>query len=179
MRNFLKLAEGVAVVPVLSALAANPGLWNKHDLRTKYPQSPHHEVDDVLVRFNAIPEDPLALVDDVQCHPYEAWSALPVQPLVLDLARAVGGTQLGRVLISRLAPGKSISPHADQGAPATFYQRYQIMLQCLPGVVFRCGSERVNMASGEVWWFDNRQEHEVVNNSADDRIALIVDIRTC
>jgi len=35
------------------------------------------------------------------------------------------------------------------------------------------------LVSGEVWWFDNTQEHEVMNNSADDRIVMIVDIRTC
>jgi hypothetical protein len=34
------------------------------------------------------------------------------------------------------------------------------------------------MAPGEAWWFDNAQEHEVINNSADDRIHMIVDIRT-
>jgi aspartyl/asparaginyl beta-hydroxylase (cupin superfamily) len=34
------------------------------------------------------------------------------------------------------------------------------------------------MAAGEVWWFDNTVEHEVVNNSADDRIVLICDIRS-
>jgi hypothetical protein len=33
------------------------------------------------------------------------------------------------------------------------------------------------MRTGEVWWFNNAIEHEVVNNSADDRIHLIVDIR--
>ncbi len=34
------------------------------------------------------------------------------------------------------------------------------------------------MKAGEAWWFDNSQEHEVVNNGITDRIHLIVDIRT-
>jgi hypothetical protein len=33
------------------------------------------------------------------------------------------------------------------------------------------------MAQGEVWWFDNSQEHEVMNDSKDERLHLIVDIR--
>jgi hypothetical protein len=33
------------------------------------------------------------------------------------------------------------------------------------------------MAPGEIWWFDNSVEHEVINNSAGDRIHLIVDVR--
>ena len=35
----------------------------------------------------------------------------------------------------------------------------------------------VNMLTGEIWWFNNQAEHEIINNSADDRIHLIVDIR--
>lgn len=178
MRNFLRITAGLNTVPVLNALAANPQMWNEHDLRTRYPQSPHHAADDILLRFNELdaPED---VINDIQTHPFDAWFQLPVRDMVLDLMRAVGGTQLGRALITRLAPGASITPHADGGAPATFYERYQVMLQCLPGVVFRSGDETVQMQTGDVWWFNNTQEHEVVNNSADDRIVLIADIRTC
>lgn len=179
MRHFLQLAHSIDTMPALAALAAQPHLWNAHDIRTRYEQSPHHQADDILLFFNDIPEDFSEVVNDIQTRPYPAWSALPVKDMVLNLMRAVGGVQLGRVIISRLAPGASIKPHADQGAPAEFYQRYQIMLQCLPGVLFRAGDETVQMKTGDAWWFDNSQEHGVVNNSADDRIALIVDIRTC
>jgi hypothetical protein len=43
------------------------------------------------------------------------------------------------------------------------------------------------MAPGEVWWFDNGKErkdgseppkHQVINNSAVERIHLILDVRT-
>jgi hypothetical protein len=47
-----------------------------------------------------------------------------------------------------------------------------------PGVTFRCGDEKVHMETGEVWWFQNALEHEVINNSAHERIHLIIDIRT-
>jgi aspartyl/asparaginyl beta-hydroxylase (cupin superfamily) len=98
--------------------------------------------------------------------------------------RQIDGERLGRVLISRMAPGKRIHPHTDMNDdPALsivpYYKRYQIALQSLPGVVFRAGEEQVSMRTGEVWWFNNGVEHEVVNNSADDRLALVVDIRPC
>jgi hypothetical protein len=32
---------------------------------------------------------------------------------------------------------------------------------------------------GEFWWFDNRVPHSIVNNSADDRIMLVMDVRPC
>jgi len=34
------------------------------------------------------------------------------------------------------------------------------------------------MATGQVWWFQHRALHSVENGSADDRIHLMIDIRT-
>ena len=180
MRLFQQIAAGVNVMPLLHALQRKPELWNAEDVRTRYPQSPHHQADDILLRFNAIPDDLTKIVDDKECFDYPAMSLLPqCRPLVFDLMRAVEGEQLGRVLITRLAPGKQITPHQDQGAPADFYDRYHIILQNLPGSVFHCGEESVTMRGGDVWWFDNTKVHSVVNNSADDRLTLICDIKTC
>lgn len=178
MRNFLKIAEGVETLSIVQAIQRQPGLWNAHNLRTTYPDTPHREVDDILVFFNDL-ENPEAVINDREVKPFPAWSLLPqLRPMLFNLMRAVEGVQLGRVIISRMAPGRQIYPHADGGAPATWYERYQVALQSLPGVLFRAGDETVQMRTGELWWFDNTQEHQVVNNSADDRLALIVDIRT-
>lgn len=168
------------VVPVLNALATKPQLWNQNTLRTAFPGSPHAECDDIWLFFNEVPEDESAVIDDIRVKPYPAWYELPeVHDLVFNLMRRVGGVQLGRVLITRLAPGGQIPEHADSGAPAEYFQRYQIAMQSYPGCLFNCGEEVVNFHMGDCWWVDNSQLHSVVNNSADDRIALIVDIRTC
>jgi aspartyl/asparaginyl beta-hydroxylase (cupin superfamily) len=98
--------------------------------------------------------------------------------LIFDLARFVRAERIGRVLISRLPPGGVIAPHQDGGAVATYYTRYQMPLQSAPGCMFECDGEGVNMRAGEVWWFDNKRTHQVVNNSATDRISMIVDLKT-
>lgn len=179
MRHFLKIAEGVDVLPVLHALAARPDLWNQNRLRTAHPASPHHACDDIWVRFNPVdPARPEAVIDAVETVAYPAWRDLPqLRPLVFDLMRRVEGVQLGRVIVSRLAAGRAIPPHVDEGAPARLYQRYQIVLQCLPGCVFRIGDEEAVFRSGDVWMIDNRSRHGVTNCSADDRLVVIVDIR--
>lgn len=180
MRGFQKIFEGLDVVPLLHALAVKSHLWNANDLRTTFPGSPHAECDDIWLFFNDIPADPEAVIDDIAVKPYPAWYELPqARHLVFDLMRRIEGVQLGRVLITRLPPGKSIPEHADQGAPADYYQRYQIALQSLPGCLFSVGEEVISFAMGECWWIDNRQPHSVVNNSADDRLVLIVDVRVC
>ena len=178
MRHFHKIAEALDVLPTVHAIRTQPELWDQHTIRTTHPGTAHAEVSDILVWFND-PTDPEAVINDREVVPFPAWSRLPqLRPVVLDLMRRVEGVRLGRVIITRLAPGRKIAEHIDSGAPATYFQRYQIALQSLPGCVFRAGDEAVQMQTGDVWWFDNQQPHSVVNNSAADRLALIVDIRT-
>jgi hypothetical protein len=180
MRNFQCLAANVDTIPLLNAIMRQPDLWNQNTLRTDHPNTAHAAVDDIWLRFNKIEEDvPEKVVDDIECINYPAWWRLPqAQALVFDLMRRVGGERLGRVLATRLAPGCKITPHIDGGAPAWYYERFHIVLNSAPGCLFRSGDEMVSMQTGQVWWFDNTKEHEVINNSADDRIHLIVDIRT-
>lgn len=178
MRNFLKIAEGVDVTPLLHAITHKTHLWNENDLRTTHPQSPHKEVDDIWLRFNEVPKDPTQVIDDKETIVYPAWYALPqAHSIVFDLLRRVEGSRLGRILITRLKPGGMIPAHIDQGAPAEYYERYHVTLQNNPGSIFKCGNEAVCMRPSEVWWFNNQLEHAVINNSIDDRITMIVDIR--
>lgn len=182
MKNFQLMGTGVNVAPLLNAVLRNKPLWNANTLRTRYEQSAHHEVEDIWLRFDAETENPdlARLLDGLESVNYPAWAALPdAQDIALNLMRQVRGERLGRVLVTSLAPGKSITAHVDNGKHAAYYERYHVVLQGLPGSIFRCGEEVVQMLTGEVWWFDNAVEHEVINNSAEERVHLIVDIRTC
>lgn len=180
MKNFLRIAEGVDVLPVLHSVHSKPELWNENKLRTTHPLSPHKECSDIWVMFNEVPNDASLIVDDIKAVPYRAWREIPqLRPIIFDLMRRVEGTQLGRVLITKLEPGNKIPAHIDQGAPVTFYSRYQIVLQSLPGCIFQIEDEKVNFRAGEVWKIDNSKEHSVSNNSADARIVIIADIHTC
>lgn len=179
MQYFQKLADNVNVLPLLHELQLQPDLWNENRLRTSFEASPHKDVSDVWVWFNSIdPEAVKKTIDDKDVVPYRAWHALPsVRPIVFALMNQVCGVRLGRVIITKLPPGKSISWHKDGGAPAEYYSRYQVALQSLPGSLFHIEDETVNFATGQVWWIDNKANHSVVNNSKDDRIVMIVDIR--
>jgi hypothetical protein len=180
MRNFFKLAEGVDVIPLLNALAVHDDLWNENTLRTTHPLSPHQAVDDIWLMFNEIPDSPDAVVNDLDVIPYRAWSELPhARSIIFDVMRRVEATRLGRAMITRLSPGGEIPEHVDEGAPATYYTRYMLALQSLPGALFESGGEVIQFRPGEIWMVNNRAPHRVVNNSADDRIVLIMDLRIC
>lgn len=191
MRHFQKIAT-IDPLPLLHAVTRQPALWNSDRVRTWHPQSAHRVVDDILLRYNEFGpgDDFLAKVcSEIACVNYPAMGALPeAHPIILGLMARVTGEHLGRVFISRMAPGVCIPTHSDRippaeeafpakVPPAVYFERYQIALKAQPGIVFRAGDESVFMAPGEVWWFNNCVDHEVVNNSDDDRISLVVDIR--
>lgn len=197
MRHFHLLAEGVNVAPLLDAVVRQKELWNQYTLRTTHPHSPHTQVDDIWLRFNDLTpylkhkegveagggeydmNAVAGVLDEHESICYPAWFKLPgAQQIIFDLMRRVEGVRLGRVLITRLAPGNVIAPHVDGGSHAEYYERYHVLLKNRPGSIFRCGVEKLYMKPGEVWWFDNGVEHEVYNHSDDDRITMIVDIRS-
>jgi len=183
MRNFHCIANDVDVAPLMNAVVRRSNLWNQNDLRTTHPGTPHTQVSDIWLRFNDLEKykagDKQSVLDEHESVNYPAMLELPqVRPLIFGLMTRVEGERLGRCLITKLPPGAKITPHVDGGAHAAYYDRYHIVLSGLPGSLFRCGDEQVSMRTGEAWWFDNSVEHEVTNNSADDRVHLIVDIRT-
>ena len=190
MRNFLKIAQNAAVLPLLLALhrfEKSQGIWKADTYLRDYPQGPFGDTESVILRFppRSVHETEEALkkheanFDQHENVDQPAFKLLPeARPLVFGLMAAVQGERLGRVIINKLRPGGRIFPHRDTPAHAEYWDRHHIVLQAYPGVVFRAGEESVYMATGEIWWFDNSEEHEVINNSDDDRIHMVVDIRT-
>jgi aspartyl/asparaginyl beta-hydroxylase (cupin superfamily) len=85
------------------------------------------------------------------------------------------GAKLGRAKIVRLPPGHRVLPHRDRGEYYARRDRYHLILQSA-GSWMRCGEEEVAMREGELWWFDNKEEHEARNESNRDRIHLIFDL---
>lgn len=186
MKNFQLIAKGIDTLPLLQALQLRPDLWNKHKWRTTYEGTPHSEVSDIWIRYSddKATED-LKDISKVQADSgavwYPAWKDLPqLRPLVFGLMQRVSAYELGRVLITKLPPGGKIIPHTDNVGNYTDTfdgARYHIALQGFPGSMYRVGDETIEMLSGEVWWFNHLVEHEVHNDSPDDRIHLLIDTR--
>jgi len=191
MKNFMQLAGGVDVLPLLLAIQRRPELWQEDDFLRNYPQGPFGEVETIFLRFpkrlvgisdedvERYKKNMLPGWDQHESIDYPAYATLhEARPLVMNLMARVQGERLGRVMINKINPGGRIYPHADTPEHANYYSRFHVVLQSAPGSDFRCENEHVNMKQGEVWWFNNKLEHEVVNNSAVARIHMIVDIRT-
>lgn len=186
MRNFHQRGAGIDVQPLMHQIMRHSELWNTERFRTTYTGTPHIDVDDILLRYSAPeklnPEMVADVVNDTGAVWYPAANRLTeYKPIIRSLMNVVEGYSLERLLITRVRPGGRILRHADAaGAYVEMgdISRYHIVLQGLPGSMFLCGNEQVNMRTGEVWWFNAHEEHEVVNNSGDDRVHLMGDIRT-
>lgn len=187
MKNFQQIAHSMDVLPLLLAIKRRPGLWKEDTYLRDYPQGPFAQIESIMLRFpekgvfetEAALANHLSRYDQHESIDHPAYSCLPeARPLVMGLMARVDGERLGRVMINKIAPGGCIFPHADTEAHAAYYSRFHLVLQSQPGVSFRAGDETVFMPTGTIWWFDNSAEHEVINNSADDRIHVICDIRT-
>lgn len=183
MKYFRKIADNVDTTPILYALQRNSHLWNQKTFRTTFENTPHCAVDDIWLRFSddSKTTDTASIMADGDCVWHPAIKELPqVRGIILDLMRRLEAYAVDRVIITRLPPGHAILPHADDEGSYVHdphRARHHIVLQGLPGSLYRTGDETVTMLTGQVWWFNALVEHEVVNNSADDRIHMLVDLR--
>ncbi len=167
------------VSQIAVALDANPQLWDQHRMRTESQHSPHRETNDIWVRYNAA-ENFTTLEEFNGPHEsawYPAAELLHVKPFVMAIFNAVGGTRLGGVLITRIPAGKRVYPHADLGWHARYYEKFAMCIRSDARQSFEFEGESLSSAPGELFWFDNGQRHEVINNSDQERITLICCIR--
>lgn len=155
-------------------------LWNWFNLRRLFPTSGHYDVDDIVLRFHPV-QDRLITQDSVfntnTTVSYFPWFLFrEVKKLVLK--HKPKGHAVGRVVIAMLRPGGIISRHTDEGSYADNHSRYHFVLHSNPHCTFICGNEAVKMQAGEIWTFNHKKEHEVINADTENpRIHIIADYR--
>lgn len=186
MQNFHKIGDKVDIRQVMAALTRQPELWGQNPYRKQFADSMHTATEDIILRFQDIemlrehlPTEGVIkeCFHSLDVIDFPALDALPqVRPLIFDLMRLYEATRLGRVMITKLPPGGKIGRHVDQGRYSEYYDRVHIILQADGDFRFYCGEEVAHMKTGEIWWFNNQVEHELLNNGTDDRISLIIDL---
>ena len=85
------------------------------------------------------------------------------------------GVVWSRSRLMRLAPGAGVPEHCDTDYHWFHRVRIHIPVITGPGVSFTCDGQKVHMAAGEAWVFDNLRTHSVHNGSARERIHLVAD----
>jgi hypothetical protein len=184
MTRFLKVAEGVDVKPLLAEIDANADLWGQFGWRKNIPGGPHSGMTDIWVRYNDIRPfeacgDFAGFNSEHESVWYPAYYRLPaLKGIIFPLMTLVEGERLGGVLITRIPPCAGIGAHRDAGWHVNHYDKFYVSLKSAPGAHFHSGDELICPVPGDVYRFDNRLEHWVENRSTEDRVTLIVCIRT-
>lgn len=82
---------------------------------------------------------------------------------------------LGRSRLMKLAAGSEVAQHVDFNYH--WYSRVRIHIPVLTNsqVTFYCADQKTNMRAGESWIFNAWRRHRVTNESAQDRIHLVID----
>ncbi len=178
-QNFLKIAEGVNVIPLQLALVRQPELFGRNNERASSYGSPHSAMSDIWVRYNDRKNIGAGFNNEHDSVWYPEYFSLPeLRPIIFCLMSLVEGERLGGVLITKIPPGGKIVEHVDTGWHAGYYEKYFIPIQNDNGAIFGFEDGIIAPNLGDVYWFRNDNKHWVENNSQRDRIALIVSIRS-
>lgn len=98
-----------------------------------------------------------------------------VEGIVQDL-EAIHNGKRGNVLLIKLLAGQNIPEHSDGGYYLDSARRHHLPIVTSSGTIFGVGGEELNMQEGECWEINNAKPHYVTNNSAVDRVHLLIDI---
>jgi len=178
-----KLNITLDVAALKGALTLMPEEFGKYPQRGEFEGSPHSEMKDIWVRYNNVEPylksgDFSTFGDEHDSIWYDIADRLPVKNLLFEIMKEVDGERLGGVLITKLSPGGKIKPHTDAGWHASYYDKYYIPIQNKKGSVFGFEDGIITPEEGDVWWFNNSVRHWVENNTDEDRIAMIVCVKT-
>ena len=179
-----KLDLSVNINPLKAALANHSDLFGKFDWRRR-KGSPHKEMRDIWLRYNDSKPyvesgDFTHFNDEHKAVWYDTLKDLPeVLEPIFDVMDAVQGEQLGMVLITKLPAGGKIYPHTDAGWHADYYDKYYVPINNKQGSSFYFHDGVIDSPDeGSVWKFDNSNLHWVNNDSVEDRIAMIICIKS-
>lgn len=182
MKHIAKLGVRFDVERLRNQLSASPGIWNTIPYRTRFEGSPHREVDDVWVRYNALEN---FTGDGVRFNAPHSSVWYPVvekvpeaKLLAISLFHELEAERLGGVLITRIPPGSQVYPHIDPGWHARFYEKFVIQIDSAPGQKFCFEDGGLEAEPGECYQFDNAFTHWVVNPTDHQRISLIICLRS-
>ena len=177
--NFVRVAHGLDVEPLLKLLNAKPELWKEITARQKFTGSPHKDTESIYVRGPYKMSHYYVIWDtgsyDYPCMEYLKPALVPLMRPVLEKLEV---KDMGRVVIVNLKPSGHVTKHNDQGFYADHYSRFHLVLQSNQWCSQTCGNQKQKFEVGDVWWFNHKKLHTADNVGMTDRVHIIFDCVT-
>lgn len=174
MDYFKLLLKDVNLAPLLQEIEQNEDAWLANTARQDNIKV-QRETQTIGLR-NPVNRPDLQTNENQESE----WSNLAQRfPLACNFMKKIAdaeGGELSRAVIVRLQPKGSVYLHVDHGAYYLIRGRYHLVLKSDEGSILMSGGETVRMREGELWWFDNLQHHQSLNNSESWRTHFIFDV---
>lgn len=176
MQYFKLIRAGIDPQPFLDEIASVDGAW---DLSTGRQDKVAVQREALAIPLRGLRKS--AVGDrkrrDVHESRWTTASALyPEARRFLEATAASLDCLLSRAKIVSLPAGKRVYPHIDRGEYYRLRGRYHFVLRSTAGSWLKAADEEIRMREGELWWFDNDQMHEALNDGDEDRIHMIFDL---
>ena len=177
--NFIRVAHGLDVKPLLKLLDDKPELWTEITARQSTTNSPHKDTECIYVRGPLKMSVYYVMWDtgsyDYPCMKYLKDALIPLMRPILEKLEV---KEMGRVLIVNLKPSGHVTKHNDQGSYADHYSRFHLVLKTNEWCSQTCGDQKQKFEVGEVWWFNHKKVHTADNVGMTDRVHIIFDCVT-
>ena len=155
-------------------IAEDPAIWKREDENKPnkfqvFRESTMH----VIFQF---PVDLHSHLESRYSPLWQDWSTL-LEPVIAHATAAYGypNGRTARIMLARLAAGKSVARHVDTSPSAEVPHKIHVPLQTNPRVRFMIDDGDYTLERGRAYEVNNRRPHEVRNESDDDRVHLIFD----
>lgn len=182
MKPIKLLVRNAPVFDLQDELATHPDIWDRRKQRTA--QYVHGDVSDIWVRYNELGlTNPSAALADMQTAHESVWypesELIPsARKLALQIMGFVQGERLGGILITRVPAGTEVKPHSDHSWHADYYDKFAIQVHGHSQQAFCFEDASLVTLPGDIYTFDNSKVHWVTNESPEDRVTMIICIKT-
>lgn len=174
LKYFRQLRDDVDVRPILDEIDAQPEAWSAQTGR----QRVRVQAEALAIPIRGLRKSKMEGRDRRDVHPSRYTTLSRSFPAVRRFIEAVArehGAAPARAKLVSLPPGHRVHPHVDRGEYYLIRDRYHLVIASR-GCRMRAGDEEIVMRPGELWWFDNKAEHEAWNETDVPRIHLIFDL---
>ncbi len=173
------LPFALSVSALREDLNTHPEVWDQYRWRTEHPQSPHREVSDIWCRYNALENMGPHFNDEHESVWYPVIDKLPaVKSLCNSVMALQDNHNLAGVLITKIPARAQVYPHVDFGWHAQSTEKIGVLVQGNTDQTFCFENAALRCRAGDCFTFNNSFKHWVKNDSAEDRITLIVCLRS-
>ncbi|MDJ0896086.1 MAG: aspartyl/asparaginyl beta-hydroxylase domain-containing protein [Alphaproteobacteria bacterium] len=176
MKYFKLMKPAIDPKPFLDEIAAVSGAWEN---ATGRQEKVKVQREALAIPLRGLRKSAIGGRQRRDVHESRWTSGSKKYPLAAQFLREFAREQdsmLGRAKIVCLPAGRRVYPHIDRGEYYLVRNRFHFVLRSSHGSWLKAGDEEIRMREGELWWFDNNQMHEALNDGDQDRIHMIFDL---